>query len=192
MGTQRAQTRQKKKLTWGTKGGSSFGGLGLKDARNAKKNRLKPRSGYQFPQGSDQPPTSPVATPLGVVGVLNQLTMVRKIKNAQEKLIFMEIQMVSVTTALRMSNQKTDMLTSLFHSMSNSLKTSESVLLSAILDPPAEPLVPREKAYPVFTGPLRQKNAAHSVRFVQDSSKTPSGCLTQDHHPRCGPEGHKF
>ena len=89
--------------------------------------------------------------------------MVREIKQAQENLIFMEIHMVTVTTALQMSNQKMDLLILLFHSISNSLNTSESVLLSAILDPPAEPLVSHEKAYPVFTGPVRQNNTAKAI-----------------------------
>ena len=52
----------------------------------------------------------------------------------------------------------------IFHSISNTLNTSESVLLSAILDLPEKPLVPREKAYPVFTGPVRQKNAAKAIQ----------------------------
>ena len=86
VGTQRAQTCQKKKLTWRTKGGNSFRGLGLKNARNAKRNSLNSRSGYHFPQGSDQPPTPPVAAPLDIVGVLTQLTMVREIKQAQRNL----------------------------------------------------------------------------------------------------------
>ena len=48
--TQRAQIRQKKRLTWGTKGGNSFGNLAIKDAQGVKKNCLKPRYGYKFPR----------------------------------------------------------------------------------------------------------------------------------------------
>ena len=163
VGTQRAQTRQKKKLTWGTKGGNSFGNLALKDARGVKKNCLKPRSGYQFPQGTVQPPSTTMAAPLDVVGVLNQLSMLREIKLAREKLIPMEIQMVSAATALQKLTQKTDLLISLFHSMSHSLDTSKSVLLSAILDPPAVLTMPREKGYPLLIGPVRQNNAARTI-----------------------------
>ena len=155
VGTQRAQTHQKEKITWGTKGGNSFGNLALKDDRKVKKTGLKPRSRYQFPQRTVQPPTPTAAAPLNIVGVLNQLSIMREIKLAKEKLISMEIQMVSVTTALQTSTQNTELLILLFHSMPHSLDTSKSVLLSAILDLPAEPLVPCEKVYPVFTGPVR-------------------------------------
>ena len=48
--------------------------------------------------------------------------------------------------------------------MSHFLSTSESVLLSAILDPPVEPLVPREKSYHVFFRPIRQNNAAKTIQ----------------------------
>ena len=164
VGPQRAQTRQKEKLTWGTTGGNSFGGLPRKDVRLGDKNGRKPRSGYHFPQITDKPPTSPEAAPLGVVGVLNQLSIMRELELAKAELISMKIQMESVTTTLQTSTQQTELLISLVHSISHSLDTSESILLSAIKDPPAEPLVPREKAYPVFTGPIRQKNAAKAIQ----------------------------
>ena len=48
--------------------------------------------------------------------------------------------------------------------MSHFLDTSESVLLSAILDPPAVLPMPREKNYRLLIGPVRQKNAAKAIQ----------------------------
>ena len=61
----------------------------------------------------------------------------RELKLTKDKLDSMEIQMESVTTALQTSTQNTELLISLVHSISHSLDTSKTVLLSAILDPPA-------------------------------------------------------
>ena len=71
--------------------------------------------------------------------------------------------MVLVTMVLQMSNQKTDLLISLFHSISHSLDTSKSALLSAILDPQAVLPVPCEKDYLLIIGPVRQNNAVRTI-----------------------------
>ena len=76
--------------------------------------------------------------------------------------------MMSITTAFQMSNQNTDLLILLFCSMSHYLDTSESVLLSAILDPPTKLPVLREKDYPLLIGPVRQNNAVRTIlRYVR-------------------------
>ena len=76
--------------------------------------------------------------------------------------------MVSITTVLQISNQKTDLLILLFHSMSHSLNTSESVLLSAILDSLTTTPMPCEKNHPLLIGPVRQNNVARTIwRYVR-------------------------